>query len=156
MHCYVQCFRHTLNKLSVSLLLTRYLPRILLQLPSVAELLAPPQRCNDHSLLLLRLGLLEILLLLRLPPHTAATPQATATDVFTPRPLSSSFLRLPYYKVLNINYKQELLRGPWVPRDRHIAGRELAVAQALDKESHKKEKEATTPTINPKPLNPKP
>ena len=29
------------------------------------------------------------------------------------RPLSSSFLRLPY-RVLNINHKKELLRGLWV------------------------------------------
>ena len=29
------------------------------------------------------------------------------------RPLSSSFLRLPY-RILNINHKEELLRGLWV------------------------------------------
>ena len=29
------------------------------------------------------------------------------------RPLSSSFLGLPY-RILNINHKKELLRGPWV------------------------------------------
>ena len=31
----------------------------------------------------------------------------------THRPLSSSFLGLPY-KILNINHQEELLRGPWV------------------------------------------
>ena len=32
---------------------------------------------------------------------------------FTHRPLSSSFLGLPY-RILNINHKKELLRGLWV------------------------------------------
>ena len=33
---------------------------------------------------------------------------------YTHRPLSSSFLGLPY-RILNINRKKELLRGLWVP-----------------------------------------
>ena len=32
----------------------------------------------------------------------------------THRPLSSSFLQLPYYRILNTNHKKELLRGLWV------------------------------------------
>ena len=35
--------------------------------------------------------------------------------VFAHRPLSSSFLGLPY-RILNINHKKELLRGLWVER----------------------------------------
>ena len=37
-----------------------------------------------------------------------------ALEGFTPRPLSSSFLGLPPYRILNINHKKELLRGLWV------------------------------------------
>ena len=33
--------------------------------------------------------------------------------MFTHKPLSSSFLGLPY-RILNINHKKELLRGLWV------------------------------------------
>ena len=36
----------------------------------------------------------------------------------THRPLSSSFLGLPY-RILNINHKKELLRGLWVPAQEH-------------------------------------
>ena len=37
----------------------------------------------------------------------------TAPGGLTHRPLSSSFLGLPY-RILNINHKKELLRGLWV------------------------------------------
>ena len=36
----------------------------------------------------------------------------SALQVFTHRPLSSSFLGLPY-RLLNINHKKEILRGLW-------------------------------------------
>ena len=42
--------------------------------------------------------------------HSHACPQAVNC---THRPLSSSFLGLPY-TVLNINHEKELLRGLWV------------------------------------------
>ena len=60
----------------------------------------------------------------------------------THRPLSSSFLGLPY-RILNRNHKKELLRGPWVGRQSRpgIATfrlRELALAcvrlEGLDSE----------------------
>ena len=34
-------------------------------------------------------------------------------SIYTHRPLSSSFLGLPY-RILNIDHKKELLRGLWV------------------------------------------
>ena len=37
----------------------------------------------------------------------------------THRPLSSSFLGLPY-RILNINHKEELLRGLWVDLNPHL------------------------------------
>ena len=40
----------------------------------------------------------------------------------THRPLSSSFLELPY-RVLNTNHKKELLRGLWVnPKNKSLYG----------------------------------
>ena len=48
--------------------------------------------------------------------HRGKTLAAYSLE-FTHRPLSSSFLGVPY-RILNINHKKELLRGLWVgPRD---------------------------------------
>ena len=42
----------------------------------------------------------------------ALSGRLTFLQGFTHRPLSSSFLGLPY-RILNINHKKELLRGLW-------------------------------------------